>query len=259
MFSRLFRTFDASPNTYGIWLTIWCLSSLFISFPQAGYAEPAKAQNSILDVSAYTHIQALRRQIALTNRDLAAMGCNQEDATRVLTQLRAWYLANRTSLDQLRNEHFQKIRELGDVMRRVHRGEVDGAAVEQQVAELRQAITSKQQQQFRLIDTAATHIAASMSPEQNQTWKLIRSFPKADTPTPSQTVSGMDQKSHSIQMALSDQQKRLSVQSQQQALDESNQRVGKYLEAVISAEATVLPMPIELKSLNDFSTPQDRP
>ncbi len=78
-----------------------------------------------LDPAAYTHIQSLRKDLRLTETDLAAIGCSQSDAERVLRVLIGWYQNNESAIKA--NE--MAIREGRNRMRQLRRkmnvGEAD--------------------------------------------------------------------------------------------------------------------------------------
>ncbi len=68
-----------------------------------------------MDVGTYQAVKQLRQQLALTSADLAAMGCSQGDAKRLLGTLVQWYEANQASLraqDTAINQNRNQLRRL---------------------------------------------------------------------------------------------------------------------------------------------------
>src|SRR2546421_4400862 len=62
---------------------------------------PTSQPTAAIDPVTYCRIRDLRGRLSLTNRDLAAMGCTQQQAADVLSALLEWCGTNQATFDQI--------------------------------------------------------------------------------------------------------------------------------------------------------------
>ncbi len=124
-------------------------------------SEPTHA----LDPATYTAVRKLRHELALTNSDLAAMGCSQADAERVLGALLVWYQSNKDSLEAKERLIRQDTRRLRELRRKIQIGTRD-TSVARDVAALREQLVEKMAERKQLVEAAIPTVRNAVSVEQ---------------------------------------------------------------------------------------------
>ncbi len=227
------------------------LSSTQAWLPQAF----GESSDPALDGVAYDRIRLLRDELAVTNRDLAAMGLDQAQAQGVLGQLKGWYFTNRAALDQVERSQRQTKQALRETMRLIHVGPRDDLLVSQ-VSNLKQQLASYRQQQKDLLDAAASSLTSTFTSDQRQVWETAHTNTQANAPQRYRYAPGLSEK-QIADMRGSDgpldsgSPSDLLTLDQKQALDQAHQRVRQHVSGVQKAETQVLPMPPELVELRD--------
>lgn len=231
------------------WITVTVLAVVLSPtvFPeealQHAYAQTEEPQP--LDPYVYTHIKALREEIALTTRDLAAMGCTQESATILLESLKTWHDAHADTLAQLeRNE--MNIRA---TLRDVARGNVDLA--DSAVAELQQSLADLYESRKATISDLVSRLETSMSTQQRSIWKAARE--NAGLPDQVRYAPGLTDAQRQTIRSLATRRVKDSISrenlygcldlAQKQSIDVARANSEAGLQLIRIAEAIVLPNP----------------
>lgn len=126
-----------------------------------------------LEPAAYSQVQRLRGEWSLTHADLAAMGLNQAQAEAVLGQVKAWYTANATALEQ-RDQAVREARAaLGDAYRQISIGPEDQSLI-RSVPTLQSNLTTATTARQQLTDAALPGIETRLGGEQRTIWQAAR-------------------------------------------------------------------------------------
>ncbi len=105
-------------------------------------AQSPPPESNEMDVATYTAVSRLRQELALTNADLAAMGCSQEDTQRLLSALVQWCETNKTTLKTKE----VAIRQGRNQLRQLHRQINVGPRNERVIAEVQDLYAQLAQQ-----------------------------------------------------------------------------------------------------------------
>ena len=210
--------------------------------PVSAYAQEQAAARQI-DPAVYSGVQAVRRDLALTNADLAAMGLTRESAERVLTDALDWYEANRASILERDQAIRAAKRQLSDTYRLIHvgpRNESLMSSVSGLEADLAAARASRDQ----YLNGLVSQIEARLSVDQRGVWQTARA--NRDTAGELRYVSGLTDGRVGRSGADAPAASALTiVQQQEAAAARESQRLS--LPSVLAAEAEVLPLPLELR------------
>ncbi len=107
-----------------------------LTVPMLMQTEQAVGQQSSstaveLSPQAYHYIQALRKDIRLAERDLAAMGCSQAEAEELLQTVVAWYQANESTIQSEREAVRQGRNQMRLLQRKMNVGPRDERVIAQ--------------------------------------------------------------------------------------------------------------------------------
>jgi len=115
----------------------------------------------------------LREELALTNRDLAAMGCSRDEAVRVLGAAVQWLRGNEARLEQVRWLENSAHGEVQEALRQVNCGPRDEMLLAQ-LQSLRQAMASSAQRREQLEEEFAAAVTSQLTLAQNDCWRAAR-------------------------------------------------------------------------------------
>ena len=231
-------------------------------------SQTADTTEPALEPGAYSQVQQLREQWALTNADLAAMGLTQAQAEGVLDTVKAWYTANAATLGR-RDQAVRAARtQLWEAYRRINMGPKDESLI-RSVPTLQNNLVAATAARQQLIDSGLPGIEAKLGGAQRTIWQAARANAKAPTALRYASDLGGDQveayrkrqlrrsrELNSVDRSSPFQSARvipgagalpgvgatLTVsQVQQTALAKENQRLS--MDGVLAAEAEVLPTP----------------
>lgn len=159
---------------YGLRVMIGCFAAMLIL-----NAAPVAAQEfagSALDANeleAYAKVQQLRRELALTNADLAAMDCTQAQAKAVMDSLLDWVKTNQTQLQQAEANVRTARSRLRQTMQKIHVGPRNPTLINE-VPTLKQNYATALANRQQWYDSAANALAASMPTAQVTVWQTAR-------------------------------------------------------------------------------------
>ena len=217
--------------------------------PPSAYAQEQAAARQI-DPAVYSGVQAIRRDLALTNADLAAMGLNRESAERVLADALAWYESNRASILERDRAVRAAKRQLGETYRLIHvgpRNESLMSSVSGLEADLAAARSARDQYLNGLVGQIETRLSA----DQRGVWRTARA--NRDTSGELRYVSGLTDGRVGRSRADAPTASALTIgQQQEAAAARESQRLS--LPSVLAAEAEVLPVPLELRESREIES-----
>lgn len=215
-----------------------------------------------LDPDAYHALQSVRLRLCLTDRDLAAMGCTQDNAVAILTELRNWYDDKRDDLEALEAKERGARSALSRAMRQVNRGPRDNALLHE-IPSLVHASNEAAVSYQNALDNAAHRVGLLLTNAQMQTWSLARTNSAAPlryrymalNPEQLATLSAALAKAGRDAEHVADYERRTLTGSQQYALALSVARLAQYMDGVRRAADSVIPPPEELipPDLNDIT------
>jgi hypothetical protein len=214
---------------------------------------PATQTSQVLDIPTYSRIQDIRKRVGLTNRDLAALGCDQDQATTVLNQIVQWYQSNQTQLTTAESTESAAHEAYDEAVVRVNTGPRSQEALDQ-IGPSRQAYLTAAAQHTTIYNGVIGAVSSVLSSAQAQSWQTARAnggLPERYRYIPELNGETMAQ----LQFALSKYgEGSPQAQSLEQTIDggsasaigavESN--IQNNLNAVIAAEGQVLPLPTQL-------------
>jgi len=147
----------------------WCFLVIRFGGPPCPEPPPPGAPPPYITV--YTEAQAMRAMYRLRNEDLAAIGCSQECAERVLKVLVDWSSANWAKLEAVgtRKTH----RELQRMMRRVNVGPRDEAVLAR-VRELKRAYADALRRERQIRHTLPAEVEKELSYTSFHMWQALR-------------------------------------------------------------------------------------
>ncbi len=207
------------------------------------YAQSLPTSVSLDDVVTYDRIQQLRRDLVLTNRDLAVMACSATDAHRILTGLRDWYGLNRSALAQARHRHRRSQQMLDDAVRAIHIGPRDGSLIGQ-LPDLRQRAETARRERRAILGSAIDQISLLMTSDQARVWTTARANAAFSVPTAVRYVPDLSaQQRDELRQGLASTQ--VFTTSQRQAIYTARQKMAQHLAGVLTAQDQVLPRPVE--------------
>ncbi|MCC6680522.1 MAG: hypothetical protein IT445_06425 [Phycisphaeraceae bacterium] len=218
----------------------------------------AQAQPPEVGVDMYIKVQELRRDLALTNEDLAALGLNREQAETVLQTLVSWCESHQAELAAQQTAERSDRQALSEVQRQINIGPRNEQVV-QQLPGIQAQVASARDLRKQLLAAAGSAVESQFDTDQQRVWAVA----KGNIPTSSQLryVSELTGQQRAEIMDLARRAARgqttetlasagiltLTQQSQvQQAV--SNQRLR--MADVLLAEKAVLPVPPELAIKN---------
>lgn len=158
-------------------LLLGCAGMLFLVHPytsQHAMAVDTEASEPIapaveLSVDDYNTLARLRKELHMSDEDLAAMGCDETSARRVLQSLHVWQQSNKVLLtsanDQVRRAH----KELRETMRQVNVGPRNETALAK-LSTCRRDLGDAFEARKTILNNASSAIASQLSYDQNQAW-----------------------------------------------------------------------------------------
>jgi len=228
------------------------------------YPQPATAQlqqeTREIDRQLYERVSSIRQELHLTNRDLAAMGCDQTTAERVLEAAKSWCESSYSQLLQQDAVVIAAERDLRQAMRQINMGPRDQRVVDS-LPQLREAVGNAKKQRREFLATAEMQITAPLDFNARRIHETIQ----ANAHLPGRLRYAEDLTSEQVQQlrkiardaarnTLTDRQtkeQQVLQFSQSQAIDQAKANLGSRMQAVVAAEQNVLPMPAELKPLSE--------
>lgn len=160
-------------SLFGAFALAVVLSRLIPDRVQAAPGAPQVVAAAPMDSLKFSRLQRLRAELALTGRDLAAMGCARADAEGVLTTLSTWYDQNSGALDQAESADSQATRNLQDAVTKINVGPRDETLLSRLPA-LQQGVSAARLGRQQLTDSAATAISSRLTPAQALVWATAR-------------------------------------------------------------------------------------
>ncbi len=137
-------------------------------------AEDVSATGSqTIDPNVYTRVQQIRQELSLANRDLAAMGCDEETATQILQSLKSWCTTNQAVLDRHHQDTIQAKAKLRDAVRRINEG-TDDPRVSRSLPELRADLVHLAEQRQIMMDGLIANLESQLSSTQRLVWQTAR-------------------------------------------------------------------------------------
>ena len=216
--------------------------------PPSAYAQEQEAARQI-DPQVYSGVKTIRRDLALTNTDLAAMGLNQETAEAVLADALAWYETHQTSVLQRDQAIRAAKRSLADTYRLIHVGPRNESLMSS-VSGLEANLAAARSARDQFLNGLTSQIETRLSTDQRRIWQAART--NRDAPVDLRYVSGLTAAQvHQVsatarQADTTPAASLLSFNQQREAADaRENQRLN--MSPVLVAEAEVLPVPPELR------------
>jgi hypothetical protein len=216
----------------------------------AAQAEPAEAAPG-LDLSVYSNAMQVRRGAGLADKDLAALGLSEVEATAVLQRLVTWCQTNEQALDESRRSVYQAERELADQQRLVRIGQ----ATELQQADAggkAQAVADAKRAHADLLDSAAAYAmqAPGIDSGKADAWQRSAEL-KGRVDSDLRYLPGMNTQRLDDLKAQSKQQKTNVEQvlsyNERQALAAARTQIKAQLPGVLKAVEAAMPLPVELR------------
>jgi hypothetical protein len=237
-----------------------------------GTIEEAMAQSEALavkpepvDPHLYTRVQKLRQELSMTTLDLAAMGCTEESATRVLETLKSWCETNQAALDQHHRDTLQAKAAIREAIRKINVGPTPGSpgtpgkdldpSIARSLPGLQEDLAELYEQRKTMQDGLASQLETQLDAFQRQVWQSAR----ANTGLPAQlhyVPDLTDEQRQAIHAGLTErslQESKTQVianeltWSQKQAVDAARVNQTTKASIVRDVEAAVLPLPDLLK------------
>ncbi|QNN21542.1 hypothetical protein HED60_04385 [Planctomycetales bacterium ZRK34] len=213
---------------------------------QSAIATPVEA----LSVYDYQHVQALRRDLTMSNADLGAMGLTQVQAEQMIGTIRDWYLANKAAADQYDRNIQTAKRNLRQTMQKIHVGPRNETVLRQMPGlqkQLADAATAKK----AMLDNLASQLVVRLETAQQSRWQKRRD--NAGLPEPYRGTTLNQAQLQQLTRAARRPEAAGSIEnnilnfSQKQQIQEARQIAASHMSGVIKADETMLPLPEELK------------
>jgi hypothetical protein len=130
-------------------------------------------QPTPLDPLTLTRMAELRRSLALENRDLAALGCSQQQASQVLSALLSWYQANTTGWSQAEAAEQNAWAALQEANHSINVGPKNPTLLAQR-AGLKQGLTSARLARQTFFESANSSVSGNLNGNQSTTWGIAK-------------------------------------------------------------------------------------
>jgi hypothetical protein len=211
-------------------------------------ARPAPAALIGDDVGLYTDLVALRRELALTDRDLAALGQSPDGAGAVLQTLVTWLQNNRNALKSADAAVQLATRSLQDAARRINVGPKDDgviASLPTLQTNHETALAARQQ----VLAGAVTAVNAHLTGDQQTVWTAART--NANLPDAVRYVSNLsaDQIQLLKQPSRSGSREEILSVSQRAQTAAASVDINAGLSAIADRTALLLPLPVQLRTV----------
>ena len=234
-----------------------------------GQAEAQAAADPPKPVDPYlwTRVQKLRRELSLSNRDLAAMGCDEASATAVLETMKTWCTTNQAALDQLHRDTLLAKAAQRETVRKINVGPAPGSdpdpSLVNTLRDQQQTLSKLGEQRKTLLDHLVAQVETKLDTTQQHTWQAARQnagMPGSFDYTPDlsdpqrQAIAARlkadrtktDRGTAALESALTQE----LTWPQIQAVDTAKQNITLKAAAVRNAEAKALPTPAVLQVNN---------
>ena len=229
-------------------------------------AAQADTASEPIDPWVYDRTQLIRRELALTNEDLASMGLGREEAENVLDRLEGWVEQNRGQIEAKELGEMRAKRALQLAQRNVRVGPRDENLIRSLPgleATLAEAIQSRE----NLHENAGKAIEAQLTTSQRAVWQTAKANTAADVPARyryatsissaqkvqiSEAISKRSNETASIRYANAD---RSLNSTQRAAIETAEANRSSNIKAVRQAEEVALPVPPELAEEQDVLDP----
>jgi hypothetical protein len=193
--------------------------------PEVAQARPDAPPPSTqpLDRLTYSRVRQLREQLALTNADLASVGCNQASAQDVLNALLTWYQQNASDWTEKESTLRSSMNALGETQRLIRVGPANEALVTR-LASQKQTLETANTAWTQFIEGAATSARSKLSAEQIAVWTIARA--NLRSPSRYRYVSGVAEANAQRLLAIIHKRGQTSneVNQLEQSLLNANQR-----------------------------------
>lgn len=222
--------------------------------PRQVRAAAAQQQQETLDAATYTAVQSLRDDLALTDRDLAAMGLDEQAASTLLLALLQWHEQNTWQIQNAEQAQQAARRELAAAMRKINIGPRNESLI-MSVPSLRNAVTSADDQYALLIESAGQAVSNLLNSEQAAIWSTARNnrdhpiryryAPNLSSEQAGALVDVMRLARRSDRSFAQAEQSKLTS-TQTNAMLAATARIEQHMAGVVAARDAVLPAPVEL-------------
>lgn len=224
--------------------------------PEAAQAQPAEPQP--IDPYLYTRVQKLRQELALTNRDLAAMGFTQESATVLLESIKTWSVSNKIAFDQNMSDEIRFKAALRETTHLINAGSPD-IDLAHALPLLQNDLAALYEQGKARHDALIAQLESGMNASQRKTWQSARKnagLPielRYTSDLTDQQLQAIRDKLHStIQTSLSNVINDTLTIDQRQAISAVRVNMAERIEMISDAEDIVLPTPDILRAGGNF-------
>jgi len=233
-----------------------------------------------VDANTYGAIQTIRREIGLSSRTIAAMGCDHAAAKEVLETLLLWYRVKEPYL-YIAERGIRRARyDLREAVRKMGTGPRDEELFKS-VPALKAAIPRAAKDYEDILKTGITAIEAKLSPVQKVHWATARANAKLPSGyreaakitaprirpkrrrRPTYIRKVVPPKTSAGKAAVTSESKaketNVLLAARKAAMAQVAENIRKNMSAVWKAEREVLPLPDELKEPEpDMNPPEDR-
>ena len=214
---------------------------------------PAQQQVSALDPNDYIRIQQIRRELALSADDLAAMGCDGNTTAAALSALRSWYESNKSAVTASETNLRAAQRDWREAIRRMNVGPRDDTLAAS-APQLNLAVATAMDQRRQVVAGAVSVVAAHLNTVQSGAWAAARASP--GLPARYRYVPDLSaDQAQALSLATmkagfagAAQEETILSPRQKTAIQLMLDNAAQYGPAVSAAQETVLPTPLELKT-----------
>ena len=226
--------------------------------PPSAYAQEVARQ---IDPVVYSGVQEVRRDLALTNADLAAMGLNQESAKLVLADALDWYEANQASILQRDQAVRAAKRQLSDTYRLIHIGPRNESLMSS-VSGLEANLATARSARDQYLNGLVSQIETRLSTDQRRVWQTARV--NRDAPVDLRYATGLtaaqvEQVPTTARQRRADATPATSLLSfnQQREMADARESQRLNIPSVLAAEAEVLPVPPAMRESREIESSVD--
>jgi len=239
----------------------WCCETAVIAKTKSGDTEK-------VDANTHSAIRTIRREIGLSSRTIAAMGCDQADAREALKTLLLWYRVKEPYFDMAKKAKRRARRDLQRALRKIGMGPRDEKLIKS-VPTLKAAVARTAKDYDDIIKTAITAVEAKLSPAQKGLWATTKSNAKlhgryryAANMTAAQAKAlHMARRTYARRLAAAKtpaakaaatsefkaKESNVFSAAQKAAMAQAAENIRKNMSAVSKAEREVFPLPDKLK------------
>ena len=240
----------------------WCCETAVIAKTKSGDAEE-------VDGATYSAMGAIRREIQLSNRTIAAMGCDEAGAREILETLLLWCRVKEPYLDIAKKAKRRARRDLRLALQKIGMGPRDEKLIKS-VPTLKAAVAGAAKDYDDIIKTAITAVEAKLPPAQKRLWATTKSNAKlhgryryAANMTAAQAKAlHMARRAYARRLAAAKtpaakaavtsefkaKESNVFSAAQKAAMAQAAENIRKNMSAVSNAEREVLPIQDELKA-----------